>query len=117
MGNYWSDYGGFDAQGDGTGDLPYVRSGRTAQLIAANPLLLALASGPAFRLLMSVEDRWAPTDPTVDDPFPLTRPPSPRMASASPAPRLPLWIPGGLMMLVGLWLLRGARRGKVTAHG
>ena len=117
VGNYWSDYGGFDAQGDGTGDLPYVRSGRTAQLIAANPLLLALASGPAFRLLMSVEDRWAPTDPTVDDPYPLTRPTSPRMAEASSAPALPLWIPGALMIAVGIGLLRGARRGKVPTHG
>jgi nitrous oxidase accessory protein len=117
VGNYWSDYGGFDAEGDGTGDLPYVRSGRTGQLIAANPLLLALASGPAFRLLMSVEDRWAPTTPTVDDPFPQTQLSSPRMASASAAPLLPLWIPGLLMIMVGLWLLRGARRVQVIAHG
>ena len=117
VGNYWSDYGGFDAQGDGTGDLPYVRSGRTAQLIAANPLLLALASGPAFRLLMSVEDRWAPTDPTVDDPYPMTQPLSPQMAAASSAPLLPLWIPGALMIAVGIGLLRGARRGKVPTYG
>ena len=112
VGNYWSDYGGFDAHGDGTGDLPYTRSGRTGQLIASNPLLLALASGPAFRLLMAVEDRWAPTNPTVDDPYPLTVVPSPSMAAAQPAPRLPLWIPGSLMMVTGVVLLRGARRRK-----
>lgn len=109
-GNYWSDYGGFDAAGDGIGDVPYTRSGRTEQLIAANPLLLALASAPAFRLLMSVEDRWAPTQPTVDDRHPLTYVVSPALADAAGAGSALLLASGALMVVVGVWFLRGARR-------
>jgi len=116
VGNYWSDYGGFDARGDGTGDVPYTRSGRTAQLIAANPLLLALASGPAFRLLMSVEDRWGATRPTVEDRHPLTDMSAPAVSDAAQAPSAPLWIPGALMMGLGAWALRGARRRGGVVH-
>lgn len=110
VGNYWSDYGGFDEEGDGTGDLAYSRSGRTSQLIAEDPVLLALASGPAFRLLSAVEERWAPSEPLVLDDAPLTSLSSPPLAADRIGARAPLWIPG-LVLTVGCgWLLVRARR-------
>jgi len=117
VGNYWSDYGGFDAQGDGTGDLAYSRSGRTSQLIANDPLLLALASGPAFRLLSAVEDKWAPADPLVLDVAPQTNLESPPLRGDRRGAPVPLWLPGLLMTGSCLWLLTSARRRKeVPAH-
>lgn len=117
VGNYWSDYGGFDAQADGTGDLAYSRSGRTSQLIANDPLLLALASGPAFRLLSAVEDKWAPADPLVLDVAPQTTLESPSLRGDRRGAPVPLWLPGLLMTGSCLWLLTSARRRKVVpAH-
>ena len=120
VGNYWSDYGGFDASGDGTGDLAYTQSGRVSQLLAEDPLLLALASGPAFRLLSAVEDKWAPTDPVVMDVAPQTSPGSPSLRGDPQGTRVPLWIPGAAAVLAGSWSLVRARRPRrrmVATHG
>jgi nitrous oxidase accessory protein len=110
IGNFWSDYGGFDAQGDGLGDLPYLQSGRMSQLLAEEPLLLALASGPAFRLLSSVEDKWSPTDPVVRDAAPLTSSRGPRTNAAHRGSPVPLWIPGIGLLALSVGLLVRARR-------
>lgn len=109
-GNHWSDYTGFDADADGVGDLPYAHGGRTGQVLAAEPLLQALASGPAFRLLTAVEDRWVPSDPVVMDRAPsMTGPPAAPVARTSPA--VPMWVPG-IVLVVGsaAALTRGRRR-------
>lgn len=118
VGNYWSDYGGFDAQGDGKGDIAYTESGRMSQLLAEEPLLLALASGPAFRLLSAVEDKWSAGDPLVRDVAPLTRSSAPAIRGARPRSAVPLWIPGLVATaLCGRLLVRGRRRRRVvTAH-
>lgn len=118
VGNYWSDYGGFDAAGDGTGDLAYTESGRMSQLLAEEPILIALASGPAFRLLSSVEDKWSPSDPIVMDEAPLVDPPGPALRGDHLGERVPLWIPGLVLTVGGVWLLTRARRPRrvATAH-
>ncbi len=79
VGNHWSDYQGFDADGDGVGDVPYVQGGRVGELVARAPVLLSLASGPALRLVEAVEERWAPREPIVVDPAPLMRAVRPRV--------------------------------------
>jgi nitrous oxidase accessory protein len=81
VGNHWSDYQGFDADGDGVGDVPYLQGGRVGELVARAPVLLALASGPALRLAEAVEERWAPREPIVVDPAPLMRAVRPRVPS------------------------------------
>jgi nitrous oxidase accessory protein len=79
VGNHWSDYQGFDADGDGVGDVPYVQGGGVGELVARAPVLLALASGPALRLAEAVEERWVPREPIVVDPAPLMRAVRPRV--------------------------------------
>ena len=112
VGNHWSDYGGFDAEADGTGDLAYTRSGGTSRLIAEEPLLLAIASGPAFRLLTSVEDKWALGDPIVQDDAPLVDAHIPSIRIDDRRPAVPLWVPGAVLMLGSVALLAGGRRTK-----
>jgi nitrous oxidase accessory protein len=116
VGNYWSDYAGFDRAGDGRGDLPYERSGRIGQLIADEPVLLALASGPGIRLLSSMEDRWSPAEPLVRDPAPLTTLSSPPLTADRPSTAAPFWIPGAASVALGAWLMHRAR-GKVRTGG
>jgi len=85
VGNYWSDYRGYDLAGEGVGDMPYA-SGRSVEvLLRRAPVLEALASGPAFGLLGAVADRWVERDPIVVDRLPLMRPVSPAAATPSSA--------------------------------
>jgi len=110
VGNHWSDYGGFDVAGDGTGDLAYTRSGRISQLVAEEPMLLALASGPAFRLLSAVEDSWAPGEPLVRDDAPQIDANTPSLAAQTGGPMVPLGLAGSALGLVcGVALLRGRK--------
>lgn len=114
VGNHWSDYTGFDADADGVGDLPYVHGGRTGQVLASDPTLLALASGPAFRLLTAVEDRWIAGPTVVHDEAPMmTAPP------ASPidreAPPFPAWVPGVALIVGSAVALTRGRRHRVLA--
>ena len=115
VGNYWSDYGGFDAEGDGTGDLAYVESGRMSELLASEPLLLALASGPAFRLLSSVESKWSPSAPLVRDEAPLVAAPGPALRGGGRGSPVPLWLPGLALTFGCGWLLLRARRPRRAA--
>jgi nitrous oxidase accessory protein len=76
-GNYWSDYGGYDADGDGVGDRPYLSraplGGRLEQndnlrlfqfTLAQEAIDVAAKMFPIYRY-----------DPVMEDPAPLMRPP------------------------------------------
>lgn len=118
IGNHWSDYQGFDADGDGIGDVPYAQSGRLAGLVARSPVLLALASGPALRLVEAVEERWVPSEPLVLDPAPLlhaVRPDVPRFTPREAGSGTLVWA-GLLMAGVGGAGLALARRGRGGAR-
>lgn len=121
VGNHWSDYRGFDRGGDGIGDLPYTQGGRTSRLLAREPLLIALASGPAFRLLSAFDDRWSLAEPVVVDPDPLMSSTSPSLRGARSGGTVPLWLPGLAMLAASTWLLLRARRRPLgrtaVAHG
>ena len=65
-----------------------------SELLAGKPLLLALASGPAFRLLASVGERWAPADPLVTDAAPSLRSSGPDLRASRTTPPLRCGSPG-----------------------
>lgn len=79
-GNYWSDYRGYDADGDGAGDVPHAEGGAVEGILVESPMLTALASGPAFSLIRAVEDRWVEREPAALDPVPLSEPHSPAVS-------------------------------------
>ena len=64
-GNHWSDYLGWDLDGDAIGDRAYHAAGTMDRLLFRYPQLKALASSPVVALMQALESR-----------FPVLRPPS-----------------------------------------
>jgi len=86
-GNYWSDYAGFDADGDAIGDLPYTAKSLFDTLTGAYPDLRLFQLGPAgdaLDLAAKAFPLFAP-QPRMTDPAPLTQtpalPPAPGMSA------------------------------------
>jgi nitrous oxidase accessory protein len=110
-GNHWSDYQGFDLAGDGIGDLPHTSGGTVGGLVGEDPVLTAVASGPAFRLLSAVEERWSPSQPLVIDEAPVMERPESPVGLPRPGTRIPAWMPGLLMLAAGSIVLGRGRLG------
>jgi nitrous oxidase accessory protein len=110
-GNYWSDYTGFDAAGDGIGDVPYRRSDLLEDLADRVPALQAFLFTPAHHAVDTAA-RMLPivaTRPVVEDRWPLMRPPAAGATVASPEPAS-----GARVLWVGVGLLVPAMAGLVT---
>ena len=72
-GNAWSDYTGFDWNGDGVGDVPYRLQTAVSALMARWPSARWFAMSPALELLRWWEARMFAADPGAIDPAPLVR--------------------------------------------
>ncbi len=75
-GNYWDDYQGYDADGDGMGDMPYHYRTAYDELIKENEALKAFSYTPA-QTAIDLASRWFPVytnPPAVVDDHPLMGP-------------------------------------------
>lgn len=77
-GNYWSDYAGFDANGDAVGDIPYASKSLFDNLTGSHPELRLFQLSPAsdaLDLAAKAFPIFAP-QPRMSDPAPLMQPPA-----------------------------------------
>lgn len=75
-GNYWSDYAGYDADGNGVGDLPYVSQQLFESLISDYPELRLFSYSPASMAIDFAAEAFPSFRPQVrfEDPSPLMSP-------------------------------------------
>jgi parallel beta-helix repeat protein len=130
-GNFWSDYAGYDATGDGLGDLPYVSKSLFENIMDNNPELRLFQLSPA-QGAVEMAARAFPIfqpQPKFTDDVPLMSPVIPTITPASSGPAWPLWtISLTLLTLAVLTIVAGTfttsegRRityhvSRITHHG
>jgi NosR/NirI family transcriptional regulator, nitrous oxide reductase regulator len=79
-GNFWSDYGGWDIDGDGVGETPYRSTALIDALLWKYPRAKLLLTSPVFQLLAFAERQ-----------FPVIGVPAVLDASPQMAPSMPNW--------------------------
>lgn len=114
IGNYWSDFAGYDADGDGIGDVPYRLADLYSTLTGKHPELSFFSDTPAARAV-DIAARMFPVlepRPKVEDHAPLVSVPKFAPLNGSvPAINTPLLlISAGLLLAAGTVVLRGAGR-------
>lgn len=105
-GNLWSSYRGYEARTPGRGAVPHVEGGAVDRLLGRHPELLAIADGPAFRILRSIEERWGRQAPVLVDELPITIPVSPPVPGPETEPLArTLGVAGATLLLAPLLAL------------
>jgi nitrous oxidase accessory protein len=114
-GNYWDEYAGYDADGNGVGDLPYRYEGALDELVRRNEWVRLYSFTPAHSAL-ELAGRWFPgfrPPPRVVDPAPLLAAPVGLSDGVVAAGRgQALWTGSALLALfaVAWWQTRSSRR-------
>ncbi|HNS03606.1 MAG TPA: nitrous oxide reductase family maturation protein NosD, partial [Anaerolineae bacterium] len=100
-GNYWSDYAGFDADGDLVGDLPYRSTSLYENLMEKYPNLRLFQLSPATDALDLAARAFPLFQPRAKmaDEFPLMTPPEPAAVPGVPEPPLLINLAAALGML------------------
>lgn len=105
QGNYWSDYNGLDADGDGMGDTPYLAEKFFENMTDREPLLRALLYSPSAQAI-----EFAAASFPIVKPLPKLSDPQPSMAMAELPVQATSGSPVGMLMTAGtlLFLALGA---------
>jgi nitrous oxidase accessory protein len=120
-GNYWSDYAGYDANGDGIGDIPYRSEQLFEALIDKHPALRLFLFSPAAMSIDFAARAFPAVRPQTrfEDTAPLTKPPAsvtlPAAAQASPGTRVASAALGSIAVLGATVLSLRLRRASGQA--
>lgn len=119
IGNFWSDYAGFDRDGNGIGDLPYEATSLFGAMLAREPNLRLFVHSPAQQAI-EFTARALPElqpQPIFIDAAPLARPPTILAISdqATSMNRWPMVVTGAaLVVLAGMVLVAIGRTPNLT---
>lgn len=109
-GNYWDEYQGYDANGDGVGDIAFGYDGSYDALVQENQALKAFAFTPA-RSALDLAGSWFPAFkpvPRLSDTHPLMSPSITLPGGAGRDARLSAAIAALLLVTIPLVAMRGA---------
>jgi nitrous oxidase accessory protein len=110
VGNYWSDYRGYDADGNGVGDIPHKSQSLFENLMDREPRLRLFLFSPAQRAVEMASQAFPVVKPKVraTDAAPLMTPvraEAPVMATAAGGWSLAALLAATALLLVGGWVL------------
>ncbi|HRQ39807.1 MAG TPA: nitrous oxide reductase family maturation protein NosD [Chloroflexota bacterium] len=117
--NFWSDYNGFDADGDGLGDTAYTSERFFENLTDREPRLRLLAYSPAAQAIEFAGQSFPiiRPQPKLSDPTPLVEPGVIPVFATPPAPSIwPLLGTAVALILLGLFCGGLAYWGIPTRH-
>ncbi len=119
-GNFWSDYAGFDADGDGRGDLPYQSDRFFESLTDREPRLQMLAYSPAVETIEFAARSFPiiKPQPKLTDPAPLMAPaPLPTFAQTPTGNSWPILLTAvALLALAGAVYLAAGKKEHITVN-
>lgn len=112
-GNFWSDYAGFDADGDGLGDLPYRATSLFENLIDREPKLRLFLYSPAQQAIELASRAFPIMQPQakITDTAPLMQP-GPFAPPAQAASAWPTSMLAAALLAVPLVAVRALRRNR-----